>query len=260
LSYSLTPDLDAYFSFGRGFETPTLIELAYRSVSGNLPGMNFALQPARSSDYEAGIKARGDGFTADADVFYIRTTDELGVLQSAFGRSVYENIGATERRGAELEVVKDWKWNLSTRLAYTYLHAVVADAYAGCAGTPCTPDVIPAGNFLPAIPENILYGGVTWKYPRAGFSATFETLARSGIYADDRNTGYAGGYWIENIRTGFEQRTGSWQLSEFLRLENLFDKRYIGSVIIDDANSRFFEPAPGFGAFLVVTAQYLAPK
>ncbi|HTY50800.1 MAG TPA: TonB-dependent receptor [Steroidobacteraceae bacterium] len=260
LSYSLTPGLDAYFSFGRGFETPTLIELAYRSVTGNLPGMNFALQPARSSDYETGIKARGEGYTVDADVFYIRTTDELGVLQSAFGRSVYENIGATERRGAELEAVNDWGWNLSTRLAYTYLHAVVADAYSGCAGTPCTPDIVPAGNFLPAIPENILYGGITWTYPRLGFSATLETLVRSRIYADDRNTGYAGGYWTENVRTGFQQRTGAWQVSEFLRVENLFDKRYVGSVIVDDANSRFFEPAPGFGAFLMVSAQYLAPR
>jgi iron complex outermembrane recepter protein len=260
LSYSLAPDLDAYFAFGRGFETPTLNELAYRSVSGNLPGMNFGLQPARSDDYEAGIKARGEAYQVNADVFYIRTTDELGVLQSAFGRSVYENIGATERRGAELEAVNDWGWNLSTRLAYTYLHAVVADAYAGCAGTPCKPDVIPAGNFLPAIPENILYGGVNWKYPRLGFSATLETLVRSRIYADDRNTGYAGGYWTENVRAGFEQKTGAWQVTEFLRLENLFDKHYIGTVIINDANSRFFEPDPGFGVFLMVSAQYLAPR
>ena len=53
LSYELTKNLSTYASFGRGFETPTLNELAYRSVNGNLPGYNFGLQPARSSDYEA---------------------------------------------------------------------------------------------------------------------------------------------------------------------------------------------------------------
>ena len=99
LSYGITDNINTYASFGRGFETPTLNELAYRSINGSLPGLNFALQPARSSDYEVGVKARGAGFQADAAVFFIRTEDELGVLQNSGGRSVYENIGATQRQG-----------------------------------------------------------------------------------------------------------------------------------------------------------------
>jgi iron complex outermembrane recepter protein len=260
LSYSVTDNLSTYASFGRGFETPTLNELAYRSISGSLPGMNFGLQPARSSDYEVGVKARGAVFRADAALFFIRTEDELGVLQSSGGRSVYENIGATQREGAELGVTGDLPGNFEARLAYSYLKAVVADAYAGCAGTPCAADVIPAGNFLPAIPQNILYAGLTWRAPAAGFVATAETLVRSRIYADDRNTGYAGGYWTENLRAGFEQQRSGWQTSEFLRIENMFNKAYVGSVIVNDANSRFFEPAPGFGAFVMFEAKYLEPR
>lgn len=30
-----------------------------------------------------------------------------------------------------------------------------------------------------------------------------------------------------------------------MRVDNLFDKRYVGSVIVNEGNSRFFEPAPG---------------
>jgi len=41
---------------------------------------------------------------------------------------------------------------------------------------------------------------------------------RSRIYADDRNTGYAGGYWTENLRTGFEQNSPGWRTSEYLRI------------------------------------------
>jgi iron complex outermembrane receptor protein len=260
LSYSVTDDISTYASFGRGFETPTLNELAYRSISGSLPGLNFGLQPARSSDYELGVKTRGARFRADVAVFHIRTIDELGVLQSTGGRSVYENIGATQRDGAELGVTADLPGNFETRIAYSYLRAVVADAYAGCAGTPCTTAVIPAGNYLPAIPQNILYAGLTWRYPATGFVATAETLVRSRIYADDRNTGYAGGYWTENLRAGFEQKSSGWQTSEFLRIENLFNKAYIGSVIVNDANSRFFEPEPGLGVFVMFEAKYLDPR
>jgi len=260
LSYSVTDDISTYASFGRGFETPTLNELAYRSITGSLPGLNFGLQPARSSDYEVGVKTRGALFRTDVAVFHIRTIDELGVLQSSGGRSVYENIGATQRDGAELGVTADLPGNFETRIAYSYLRAVVADAYAGCAGTPCTTAVIPAGNYLPAIPQNILYAGLTWRYPAAGFVATAETLVRSRIYADDRNSGYAGGYWTENLRAGFEQKSAGWQTSEYLRMENMFNKAYIGSVIVNDANSRFFEPEPGLGVFVMFEAKYLDPR
>jgi iron complex outermembrane receptor protein len=260
LSYGITDNLNTYASFGRGFETPTLNQLAYRSINGSLPGLNLGLQPARSDDYEVGVKTRGADIRADAAVFFIRTEDELGVLQSAEGRSVYENVGATQRQGAELGVTADLPANLEVRLAYSYLRAVVEDAYSGCAGTPCTTTIIPAGNYLPAIPENILYAGLTWRYPASGFFATAETLVRSRIYADDRNTGYAGGYWTENLRTGFEQKSPGWQTSEYLRIENMFNKAYVGSVIVNDANSRFFEPAPGFSVFVMFEAKYLDPR
>jgi iron complex outermembrane recepter protein len=31
-----------------------------------------------------------------------------------------------------------------------------------------------------------------------------------------------------------------------VRLNNMFDRHYVGSVIVDDGNSRYFEPGPGF--------------
>ncbi len=260
VSYEVSKDLSAYASFGRGFETPTLNELAYRSINGSLPGLNFGLQPARSSDYEIGMKTRGAAFRIDTALFFIRTENELGVLQNSGGRSVYENIGATQREGAELGVTADLPGDFEARVAYSYLKAVVADSYAGCAGTPCVADVIPAGNFLPAVPQNILYAGLTWRHPATGFFATAETLVRSRIYADDRNTGYAGGYWTENLRAGFQQKSTGWHTSEFLRIENMFNKAYIGSVIVNDANSRFFEPAPGFSVFVMFEAKYLDPR
>jgi iron complex outermembrane receptor protein len=39
---------------------------------------------------------------------------------------------------------------------------------------------------------------------------------------------------------------GSSKLNAFLRINNLLNRRYIGSVIVDDGNSRYFEPGPGF--------------
>src|ERR1019366_8817692 len=52
--------VNLYASYGKGFETPTLDELAYRSTNGSLPGLNLALKPARSDNYEVGVKVGTD--------------------------------------------------------------------------------------------------------------------------------------------------------------------------------------------------------
>ncbi len=254
--FHATPDLNLYASYGKGFETPTLNDLAYRSTDGSLPGLNIGLQPARSNNYEVGIKAGRGAVRADLAAFYIETRDELAVLQNFNGRSVEQNIGETSRHGAEASVDADWAGGFSGRLAYTFIRAVVGQAYQTCVGTPCLPAMVAAGSYLPAVARNALYAGVTWRYAPLGFSATLEEQARARIYADDRNTASAPGYWETNFHAGFDQQTGRWQLSEFLRLDNLTDRAYVGSVIVNESNSRYFEPAPGRTAYVMFNAKW----
>ena len=72
---------------------------------------------------------------------------------------------------------------------------------------------------------------------------------------DDVNSDYADGYTIANLALGFAQRAGTWHLSEFVRIDNLADKQYIGSVIVNESNKRFFEPAPGRNSMIGVQAK-----
>jgi iron complex outermembrane receptor protein len=107
---------------------------------------------------------------------------------------------------------------------------------------------------LPAVPKNALYAGLTWSYAPLGFSTTLETQGRARIYADDRNSDAASGYWVANLRAGFEQETRHWRFSEYARIDNLADRTYVGSVIVDETNFRFFEPAPGRTAYIMFNA------
>jgi iron complex outermembrane receptor protein len=266
VTFRATDLINIYGSYGRGFETPTLNDLAYRSVDGSLPGLNLGLKPARSNNYEVGVKAGNDWWRANIAAFYIRTVDELAVLQNSGGRSVDQNIGETTRRGLELEAQAKWAGGFSAQFAYTYIRAVVAQSYFTCVTAPCNPLANPsgpppanfvpvaAGSFLPAVPQNSVYLGVTWSYGPLGFSTTLETQGRGKIYADDRNSDAAAGYWIANWRAGFEQESKHWRFSEFARLDNLANRAYVGSVIVNEANSRFFEPAPGRTAYLMFNA------
>jgi iron complex outermembrane receptor protein len=249
--------VNAYASYGKGFETPTLNDLAYRSTDGSVPGLNLGLKPARSDNAEVGLKAGSGSVRADLALFGINTHDELAVLANSNGRTVNQNIGETTRRGAELGVDADFTHGFSGRLAYTYLRAVVASAYYTCVAAPCVPPataggrlpatdlLVPVGNHLPAVPENSVYAGLTWRYQPWGFSATLEEQGRARIYTDDRNSNAAASYWVADLRAGFEQQTAHWRFTEFARVDNVADRTYVGSVIVNDSNSRFFEAAPG---------------
>ena len=205
VTYRPRADLAFYASYGRGFETPTLNDLAYRSTNGSLTGLNTALLPARSDNYEVGAKVARERMRATLAAFYIRTSNELAVKANSSGRSVLENIGPTERRGTELSIAVDLVPGFSSSLAYTYLDAKTLATYFACAATPCTPLPVVAGRSLPAVPRNAVFAALTWRAAGERFSATAETVGRSRIYADDRNTASAAGYWSSNLRAGLVQ-------------------------------------------------------
>jgi iron complex outermembrane recepter protein len=266
VTYRAAPAVNIYGSYGKGFETPTLNDLAYRSVDGSLPGLNLGLKPARSNNYEMGIKAGNDTLRANLAAFYIQTVDELAVLQNLSGRTVNQNIAETTRRGLELGMEGKWAGGFSAQVAYTYIRAVVAEPYFTCIAAPCNPLANPAGppppnylpvaagSYLPAVARNALYTGLTWHYAPLGFTTTLEVIGRAGIYADDRNTAFASGYWVENLHAGFEQETRHWRFSEFAQLDNLSNRAYVGTVIVNETNSRYYEPAPGRTVYVMFTA------
>lgn len=264
LTFRASPTLNVYASYGRGFETPTLNDLAYRSTDGSLPGLNVTLLPAHSDNVELGIKARGGRWLADVAAFDVRTHDELAVAANSGGRSVFENIGRTERRGAELELSWASGAGLDAQLAYTYIRAVTLAPYQSCAAIPCVPGAVPAvnqvtiptGSRLPAVPASALYAALSWRTPWHGFSTTLETVGRAKIYVDDRNSDAAAGYWGSNVRAGFSQQGDGWTAGETLRIDNVANRRYVGSVIVNESNGRYFEAAPGRTGYVLVTLSY----
>jgi iron complex outermembrane recepter protein len=257
LTYRVWSLLNVYGSYGKGFETPTLDELAYRSTNGALPGLNFALQPARSDNYELGLKTTPAApVRATLDGFYIHTFNEVAVAANAAGRSVYENIPETQRRGAEAELQSDLPLGLSADFAYTYIQALTLQPYVSCSTVPCVPTLVQAGHRIPAVPAGVFYSGLSWQHAPAGLSVTLEAIGHGQIYANDLNTAAAGGYWLFNLHAALKQSLPHWDLIESFRIDNLANRQYVGSVIVDETNSRFFEPEPTRSAFVMFSASY----
>ncbi|MDG1582793.1 TonB-dependent receptor [Pseudomonas sp. GOM6] len=235
--YAFTPALHGYFSVGQGFETPTLTELAY---SPNAGGFNLELDAATSLQYELGLKAQfGEATRLNAALFQIETDDELVVASSTGGRSTYQNAAQTLRRGFELSLQQQWSEQWSSSLAYTYLQATY-DGDFSSAGRP-----IEAGNRLPGVPATSLFGELLWR-PSDTLSTALEGLYRSKVYVEDSNQQRAApGYALFNWRLRHEHVLQQWTFGQTLRVDNLLDRDYIGSVIVAEGNGRYYEPAPG---------------
>ncbi|KIP96784.1 TonB-dependent receptor [Pseudomonas fulva] len=237
LGYAFTPDLNGYVSVGKGFETPSQAELAYSQ--GNA-GFNYGLEPSESTQYEIGLKARvAEGTRVNAAIFQITTDDEIVVLENSGGRTSYQNAGKTLRRGFELGIESQFNEQWSAALAYTYLAATYDSRFVAGNNT------IDKGNNLPGVPRTTLFGEVAWK-PVDGISTAVEGLYRSKVYVEDTNSQKAApSYAVFNWRTRFEQNLGAWKTHQTLRLDNLLDRQYVGSVIVGDGNNRYYEAAPG---------------
>ncbi|CAN7328371.1 TonB-dependent receptor [Pseudorhodoferax sp. LjRoot39] len=240
-SFAITESLRVYASAGKGFETPTLNELSYRP--DQQPGLNFGLQPARSKSVEAGLKHRSAAWGEwTAAVFRTGTEDEI-VTSTVNGRSTAQNAGKTRRSGLELAWEQRHLQHLRTQVAATFLDARYRDGAS-------------AGARMPGLAKSSLYASAGWVPPQ-GWRMGADWRALSRVMVNDANSDAAAGYGVLGLYTGYAARLGGWQLEGFVRADNLLDKRYAGSVIVNEGNSRFFEPAPG-RAWLVGLSASLA--
>ncbi|MFA4912008.1 MAG: TonB-dependent receptor [Burkholderiaceae bacterium] len=246
--YAINPDLHVYGSAGTGFETPTQGELAYSAQGA---GFNTGLRPSRSEQIEAGIKARPWSDTrVNLAVYQVRTKDEIVINGNTGGRATYQNAARTLRRGVELGIESELTRTLTANVAVSHLRAVYDSSVAD--GT----SNISRGNRLPGVPATTLYGELAYT-PFNWLSTAVEGMYRSKVQVEDSNDARAApGYAVVNLRARFTQDYGPWKLQQLVRLENVFDKKYIGSVIVGDVNVRYYEPAPGRGWYAGMSAQY----
>jgi iron complex outermembrane receptor protein len=239
LLYRAHRNLSLYGNLGRGFETPTFVELANRGPG--LSGLNFGLAASRSRHAEVGIKTLFPGWVrVNAALFDIVTRDEIVVDQNIGGRASFKNVGHTDRRGIELSVETVRPGPVEARLAYTYLEATFREGFSTVLGT--TPVDVSAGSRLPGVPKGVLYAEL--RYRAEPFYAQLEGLYKSRVPVNDPNSEFADAHSVLNAVVGLVQQGPRWRITEFVRIDNIADRKYAGSVIVNDGNSRYYEPSP----------------
>jgi iron complex outermembrane receptor protein len=245
VSWHASDALQVYASYGEGFETPTFNELQYRSDGGS--GLNFDLQPASTRSGEVGFKISRGALRTEVALFRARTDDELTVNTSAGGRTTFQNAGRAERNGVELSGAMPLARRWHAEFALTWLDARFVDGFLACAATPCTvPTVAVSANApIPGIPRTTAQAALRWGDPLDGWHVRFDGGYVGDLPVNNVGDERAASYAVFGASTGYGVRHADGEGRVFLAVDNLGDRTYAGSVIVNEANRRYYEPAPG---------------
>jgi len=248
LLYAARPSLNLYGKVSTAFETPTTTEFANPSGAG---GFNPDIDPQLATNYEVGVKGiLGTRSRYQAALFSIDVEDELVPFELAAqpGRDFFANAGESSRRGVELAFTSEPLNGLQFSFAYTYSDFEF-DEFMNDAGDDF------AGNTIPGVPENLLYGEISYAHP-SGFYGSLDALSVDEVFLNNANTERSDSYVVSNLRVGFIGQRGYWEFAPFIGVNNLSDKAYTGNTRINAFGGRFFEPAPDRHIYGGVSVRY----
>jgi len=252
INYKLTPSIALYTSYGIGVDIPTVSELDNNYTTSNTKyTLNPDLRPQKSQNFELGIKGnilnpksefmRKILFEATMFDYIIR--DEIvpfTINQNTF----FRNAIRTNRLGLELGFMCEPFEGVEFTTNYTLTNFKYTDYRAVIQGQSGNTIEEYSGNYVPSIPQHILNFILNFELE---ISENVNGLLQwdcdylSKMYANDLNTAISPGYFYGNVMGGFNVTFGHVNTILFLGLNNIFDKRYVGYININDFFNRYYE-------------------
>jgi iron complex outermembrane receptor protein len=251
ITFKVTPLLNMYANYGRGFETPTFAETTYSNADSGA-GPNLSMVPSKSKNYEIGLKAFVTSNTRmNVALFKVDTKNEIVVIANNGSQNVYDSTANTERKGIEFSLDSRLPYNFNFYQTYTYLDSEFKNSFTNTVG-----GFVAAGNRLSGVYKNTAYSELSWKYPVFNFSSAIENIYYGDVHGYDSNASdrKADAFSIVNLRASLKQSYSNWNFSEFVRADNIFDEKYVGNVRVN--NSATFEPGAPRNYTVGITSSY----
>jgi iron complex outermembrane receptor protein len=231
-----------YANASRSFEPPLLLELNSLTVPGFI-----RLNGQDAWQFELGVRGRSGGVAWDVAAYDVELRNEILNLNvqpfpgAPFTVPTYRNAPRTRHSGIETGFEYQLPGGIfrhgassdeaRLRLAYTFArYRFVRDS-------------IVQGNDIPGAPQHHLQAELRYQHP-SGFSLAPRIEWVPGSYfINSANTASNQGWTTLGLRAEYAlDRIG---LTVFAAGENLTNRRYSGSVQVDDADGRSFEPSDG---------------
>ena len=255
VTWHASNNLNLYANYGKGFESPTLAEMAYSGATAPVALFNPLLNASSSQHYEIGAKwipMRNN--RVDFAIYQIDSSDEIVTAASVSGQTSYKNAPGTSRTGWELASTSQLSDHISASLSASSIDAKYSQTFKSGTTT------IASGNKIPGIPDSSTFAEIAWASeaftPQAkslmGTRMALEWQQVGRIFADDLNSDSAEGRSIFNLALSQSWLWNQGRVSLYGRVNNISDVRYVGSVIVNQSainavtkkpDPQFFEPA-----------------
>lgn len=240
VNWKVLPTTNLYASYGKGQETPNIQHVQSASASAT-SGPNTTLKAAESDNYEIGIKSFAVPKTyLTAAVYSSKVKDEIGLALNTGGYKVYSNQGNATRRGVELAAQSELPYGFGSYLMYNYIDATFDST----------------GNKIAGIPQDNMFGELSWKYKPASFKISGEMIYNGKSYATTDNTVAIDSYTIFNLKASLKQEIKKLSITEYVAVNNIGDKVFVEAANVDGAYSRYFATGAARNYMMGVNASY----
>ena len=256
LSYQVTPGINAYVAYARGFKSGGINMSGLPVNALNQPVLTTAVvRPELNTNFEAGIKTRlfDRRLIFNIDGFYTRVRDFQATIvdnsQTVALRGYLSNIPRVSVRGVEVDATALVLAGLSIRANLAYADGRYDDYPAGpCpleAQVQATTICNLTGGKLASLPRWSETLSVDYEFPVAGVTAFVHADSnwRSSYNGDPTLSiyTYVDGYNLTNASIGVRLR-GGFEVAAFAR--NLFAANYIQNVTVQAGNSGLIVGTP----------------
>jgi iron complex outermembrane recepter protein len=241
LLYTGFGDHHFFVNATQSFETPTSTELANKPEGSG--GYNNELSPQRTLSVEAGWRGLlADEFKYSLALFNAKITDALIPFEASGqeGRTFYRNAGAITNKGVELELIAEPIEGLTATLGYTYVDSRFTDFRTAS-------DTLD-GKAQPGVHPHL--GSLEVMY-KTGFGLYLNSTVRFAgkVAVNDANTTFSSEYTVVDLKAGYSSILSKLELYDvtiepYVHVNNLFDRRYVGSFAINAFGGRYYEPSP----------------
>lgn len=220
-----------FANYSSAFETPTTTELVNRPDTDG--GFNPNLEPQRTQGVEMGARGRlpDAPLRYDVALFRLYIEDRLLPAQSDDGRTYFQNAGRNTHTGVEIALGWTPSPATSVMLSYTGSHFVFKESAL-------------LDNHIPGVPDHLLSASI--RSVRRGFWGEVALHFASDAFTNDDNTSQNKSYLVADIYVGHANlHLARTRIQPFLKLGNVLDATYNGSIVVNARGGRYYEPAPG---------------
>ncbi len=258
------PYIKIYANYATSFQTPTTNELS-NNPSGT-GGFNPSLEPEKIKSYEIGAWGILQQYKLNFETaFFVMNFNNMLISyqsqETGSEEIFYKNAGKAENIGAEIKLTWTPINEMSISASYTKMHFIFKDYLIGFTGNSGLYEYKQLdGNYVPGIPQNYFAVGLNYALPlNISFNLKAEWFDK--YFTNDFNGPIPGSvsplenyindsYLKADLFLSYNFIMDNYELNILAGINNIFNKRYNGSIVQNAAGDRFFEPSANRNFFI----------